>query len=393
MSIDRGDFDSISEDDLIELVTAQVPEGLRIEYKVETYKTKDAERREFLKDISSFANTQGGHLILGMKEAKGIAKAADGLGELDSDAELLRLEQIACNGLEPRISGLRMKAIPLSAGGHILLLRIPRSWNPPHRVISQNSNRFYMRNSSGVYEPNVGELRTLFTESASALEQAKSFRKERMNTITSRNGQRPLQGNGRLILHIVPIASLSGTFSIDIEHAYQQHSLFKPISIDSYSPRFNYHGFINERGNNENYGYTQIFRNGILEATKAEIVRDREGFQIIAGAALEKHFFARIFSYIIGLKKLNIPAPLIIMLTLEGVHEASYYVKDYPYIERDISLPEDTLHLPECVLEDYGEEIDIHRAVQPAFDALWNAIGYSRSEFFNEYGLWVGNNR
>lgn len=32
MSIDRGDFDAVSEQDLHELVTAQVPEGLRVEY-------------------------------------------------------------------------------------------------------------------------------------------------------------------------------------------------------------------------------------------------------------------------------------------------------------------------------------------------------------------------
>jgi predicted HTH transcriptional regulator len=31
----------------------------------------DADVREFLKDVSSFANTAGGHLIIGMDEAGG----------------------------------------------------------------------------------------------------------------------------------------------------------------------------------------------------------------------------------------------------------------------------------------------------------------------------------
>ena len=134
MSIDRGDFDAVSEPDLHELVTAQVPEGLRVEYKLETYGNTDSEKREFLKDISALANSQGGHLILGMEETAGVATAVVGLGATDADAELLRLEQIARGGLEPRISGLRLKAIPLTAGGHAILLRVPRSWNPPHRV-------------------------------------------------------------------------------------------------------------------------------------------------------------------------------------------------------------------------------------------------------------------
>ena len=58
MSIDRGDFDAVTEQDLQELVTAQVPEGLRIEYKRETYGNTDSDKREFLKDVSALANSR-----------------------------------------------------------------------------------------------------------------------------------------------------------------------------------------------------------------------------------------------------------------------------------------------------------------------------------------------
>jgi hypothetical protein len=56
MSVDRLDFENLSEDDVAELVAGQVPEGLRIEYKRELYGNSDSERREFLKDVSAFAN-------------------------------------------------------------------------------------------------------------------------------------------------------------------------------------------------------------------------------------------------------------------------------------------------------------------------------------------------
>ena len=59
MSIDRGDFDAVSEPDLQELVMAAAPEGLRIEYKREAYGNTDSEKREFLKDVSALANSQG----------------------------------------------------------------------------------------------------------------------------------------------------------------------------------------------------------------------------------------------------------------------------------------------------------------------------------------------
>ena len=117
------------------------------------------------------------------------------------------MEQIARGGIEPRISGLRMKAVPLAAGGQVLALRVPRSWNPPHPVVAQNSNRFYARHSAGVHEPNVEELRILFAESSSALVSARQFRADRLLAITSGAGVWPLVDEGRLIVHIVPVAS------------------------------------------------------------------------------------------------------------------------------------------------------------------------------------------
>jgi hypothetical protein len=78
------------------------------------------------------------------------------------------------------------------------------------------------------------------------------------------------------------------------------------------------------------------------------------------------------------------------MFTLEGVKGARYVVISDPWGEYEPPLPDNILFLPECVLEDYGTALEYHKAVRPAFDALWNAIGYSRSQFFNEDGLWVG---
>jgi hypothetical protein len=64
MAIDRLDFDSLAESDLAELMTGQVPEGLRIDYKRDLYGGSDADKRELLKDTSAFANAFGGHLII-----------------------------------------------------------------------------------------------------------------------------------------------------------------------------------------------------------------------------------------------------------------------------------------------------------------------------------------
>lgn len=142
------EFDEIGESDLRQLVEAGVPEGRLVEYKSAAYETGDAGTKEFLKDISSFANSSGGHLIIGMQEAAGGAYALTPLMDIDPDRELQRLENLVRDGLEPRVVGIRMKSIPID-GGYVFVIRTPKSWNPPHRVSARGRNRFYARTSAG----------------------------------------------------------------------------------------------------------------------------------------------------------------------------------------------------------------------------------------------------
>ena len=391
MPIEKSDFDSVTEEDLQELVEAQVPEGLRLEFKQSEYGTADVEKRELLKDVSAFANTQGGHLIIGVKESSGIASEIVGIADINLDGEILRIEQIIRSGLDPPISGIRTKAIRLDTGKNVILIRVPRSFSPPHRVVAQRSNRFYMRNSAGVHEPSIEELRTLFTQSSSALKDAQTFRDNRIELISHGHAPRPLAREGRFILHIVPFAAFSGVMHLDVEDIFNQRDSFRPIGSAGPTPGFNFEGFINYRGDNR--GYTQIFRNGALEAVKAGIVEsDGNGRQWIAGAIFEGDVFDVLSPYLDGLRTIGVPPPLVLMITLRSVAGVNYAVGLDRY--RGVqSLPRHILRLPECLLEEFGSDIDHHSAVRPAFDALWNAIGYVRSQWFNEEGLWVGPQR
>lgn len=393
MTIERGEFNALAQADLQELVTAQVPEGLRIEYKRELYGSSDNNKRELLKDVSSFANSHGGHLLLGIEEVGGFATQISGVECLDIDAEILRMEQIIRSGIEPVISGIRIKSVTVDQNRSVFVIRIPKSWHPPHRVVARGINRFYIRHSAGVHEPGIEELRTLFTQSFSALEQARHFRDERIAKICAGENDRPLISGGRLFLHIVPTAAFSGMVNLDIETVHTQNMSFRPFGSTGMSPRFNYYGFINERGGDDNHGYTQIFRNGCLEATKGGIVRERDGHRGIPGLGIEEQIFQVLSLYVNGLRDVGVPPPLIIMFTLEGVRGVNYHVRSNQWGDYEPPLPDDILRLPAGFIEDYGDEVDYHRAVRPAFDALWNAIGYSSSQFFNNEGLWVGGRR
>lgn len=395
MPIDRIDFENVGEGDLQELVATQVPEGLRVEYKRESYGNADADKREALKDISAFANSQGGHLVIGIETREGLPVALHGVPSLNADAEILRMEQLIRSGIEPRILNVRSKALRLQNGNTALLLRVPRSWNVPHRVCAQNANRFWLRNSSGVHEASMDELRALFTQTTSAIDRVRRFRDERVQTIAAGRGPRPLEGNGRLILHVVPLSATATSSKIDLDLALRNHQAFRPIAASGMSPRFNFEGFINERGGDLNHGYTQLFRNGALEATMAHILRqpDRDAPLRIPGLALERYFFEVFGDYVNGLRNLGVDPPLVVMVTLEGVEGALYAVRANLAFNPIPPLDRPTMLLPDCVIDEYGPTVAYHKAIRPAFDALWNAIGYSASEFFDDAGLWVGEQR
>jgi hypothetical protein len=116
MALSSLSFDEISERDLLEQIQAGVPEGVLVDYKRDMYGRADADVREFLKDVSSFANTAGGHLIIGMDEDGGIPTALAPL-TVDADQERQRLENLARDGLEPRVVGLLIKAVNIANGG------------------------------------------------------------------------------------------------------------------------------------------------------------------------------------------------------------------------------------------------------------------------------------
>ena len=390
MSIDRADFEGLVEADLAELLGGQVPEGLHIDYKRDLYGAADADRRETLKDISAFANAAGGHLIIGIDEQNGIPIGIPGVAGTNPDDVVLRLEQLARSGLEPRIPGLRIRAIPLANGATCFVVRIPRSWNPPHRVSAQNSNRYWIRNSGGAHEASLDELRTLFTQGSTASDRAIEFSDRRLTEISSGRGSRPLQAGGRLIVHVVPIAAVIARLSLDLEAVYAAHQSFRPMGTMGMSPRFNLHGFINERGGDLNHGYTQIFRNGIVEATKASIVRDVQGRSVIPGIGVEQHLFEVLPGYLDGLRDLGLSPPLVVLITLQGVAGAAYAVNNDRRLEPEPPIDQDPLRLPDCYIQDYGSSDDYHRALRPAIDALWNSAGYSAAQTFDDNGRWVG---
>lgn len=193
MALQHLTLDQIDEAQLQRLIDGKASETRDIEYKRDTYGNADRDSGEYLADISSFANTAGGDVIIGMTTKAGVPTGFVPL-QINRDAEILRLENIARSGLQPRIFGLAIRGVPIATGGFVLVVRIPRSYNQPHRIVRQGTgyHRFYARSSAGKYEPNVDELRLLFGRAPQLADGIRDFRIDRIAKITANDAPVPL---------------------------------------------------------------------------------------------------------------------------------------------------------------------------------------------------------
>jgi len=89
MALTHIPLDRITDGHLSALIKAGAAESLHIEYKRETYGGNDDARREFLADISSFANSVGGDLVIGIA-AGSVSARANKYSRLDEGRDFLR---------------------------------------------------------------------------------------------------------------------------------------------------------------------------------------------------------------------------------------------------------------------------------------------------------------
>jgi len=367
------------ENDLQELVDNQIPESKTIDYKESLTGNSDSDKKEFLADVSSFANAAGGYLIYGMRENSGIASELCGLKSIDADAEIRRLDNIIRDGIKPRIPGVSLWAIPLRTSRDAIIIRIPMSWASPHMVTFKNDSKFHSRNSAGKYQLDVSELRAAFVLSETTTERIRNFRIERLSKIIA--GETPvlLNETAKIILHIIPFGAFNPAARFDVSSLASDVGKLQPISAPGWDTRHNFDGYLSFKNQ---LTYLQVFRNGIIEAVDASIMEPEGSELTIPSLLFERKLLDALPRFLAIQRQLGVEPPLFIILSLLGVSGYTMGVNTsrldtYP-IDRD------ALILPEIIVENF--ECNPSEVMRPIFDAIWNAAGWPRSMHYNENG-------
>jgi len=376
----------VAQADLQALIDDQVREGKTIDYKRDLPGGNDEAKREFLADVSSFANTSGGDLIFGMDEAAGLPTGFPGVASPNMDIEIQRLENILRTGLEPRLPGVEMRAVDLGAGNHLPIIRVRQSWAAPHRVIYREHSKFYGRNSAGKYALDVGELRVAFTTAEGVIARIRRFRDDRLMKISVRDTPVEMNPGAMAALHVVPLAAIARRTEIDLTDRNALGQLRPPQAM-GFNSRRNLDGFVNHTGDAQRpaHAYAQIFRDGILEFVQVFTPDDDD--HRVHSVSYENSCIQSLQQATEFYRQVAVEPPFYVFLSLLGLRRYRLGVNVRWFLADDQApIDRDALILPEVVIDELGAPA--HTILRPLFDMVWNAWGYDRCLNYDAAGVW-----
>lgn len=172
-----------------------------------------------MKDVCAYANAEGGDLVYGIDEDGGVAKAIVPITSEMADSARRRLGQVLDAGLEPRLQGIGFQEVEVT-NGYVFVVRVPASFDGPHRYLFNNHSKFVMRNGTHTSELTYDQLRSAFDRTAILADRARRFRDDRLQTIINRKTWKPMMDGPICAVHLIPITSMSGRKTVNIQSLY-----------------------------------------------------------------------------------------------------------------------------------------------------------------------------
>lgn len=380
----------ITEPFLMQVCDEQWPETQTLEFKAILPLTDEVARQEFRKDVCALANADGGDLVFGISEKSGRANAILAMTGVDIDATKRRLQQILESKVEPRIHGIQLHACSIASGGFVLVLRIPSSYEGPHRFGPVTEHRFPIRNDSLTTDMTYDQLRSAFGRESTLLERAAQFRAQRVNRIIAGQTPRKLVAGVIMAVHIVPMCGLAGRANVDVAGIAASFDLLRIDQSSSWKRNANLDGVVMypyEDSNGEDC-YAQIFRDGCFEIVKNVKYDSQPGMgpPWVIGEWVCEQLRGALQAYAAGAPAMGIQGPIVVSLSLTGTSGTTLTLGSRSATRTPVV--EDRLEIPEILIQDISEALDLDKITRPIMDVLYQCYGKSRCHLYDANGKW-----
>ncbi|MBA4388401.1 MAG: hypothetical protein C0404_10495 [Verrucomicrobia bacterium] len=391
------DLRNIGIADIQSLIESKRPESQELDYKECLPISWDNEwKKEFLADVCAFANTSGGDMVFGVSEERssdnqptGLPLAVVGIAMENPDKTILALENLVRDSIAPRIPRIAFHPVKCDSG-HVLIIRISRSWNTPHMVTFKGSSRFFGRTNKGKYQFDVGQIRSAFLASEGMSERIRQFRADRIAKILGNELPRPIAAGPKVVLHLLPLSAFDRNTSFHLREASQQMDKLRPMDATGQDMQYNFDGLMTywNDGIGKTVGYVQVFRDGALESVSTQLIVQSGEDKMVSSVAFEETILDYLPRYREALAGCGIEFPFIIMLTLIDVKGTEWRISARRRSEQMLAWDRDVMTLPDVLWETANQPVD--GVLHPLFDMLWQASGLARCWHYNKDGKWVG---
>ena len=322
--------------------------------------------KEFLSDISSFANSDGGDIIFGVREHNGAAVEITPIKADNLDSERLRLENLARDALDPRIPGLKLRTVESDDGESVLIVRIPASFIAPHRVKYRDSSRFFGRNSGGKFPMDTQELRDAFTSSEGMPAKLRALHSRAVEASQGKEMPRPTVSYPTMVVTVAPLSVLRSPQQYSVSRDTAMHP---PTLVGDIQYQIALEGIIVHRAAKEVDAWATTHRRGYIDFAWMVGRRVEDRGNIVWPMNFTDSFPAGVRSAIARLNGLGIDGPWAVMATLRQCQNYQLILDRFNF---DQSRPawRDEAYLGD-VISDHAVDADL----QPLVDNAWRLFG------------------
>lgn len=364
-------------------------EGLRTEFKVGVGPSDD-DKAEWARDVTAFANTSGGVMLVGAAETAGVLTSLPGISG-NVDDEVLRLDAILRDRVDPTIPGLHLRRVDVD-GADVIVVAVPRSWRAPHLVRASRSRwQMTRRNSAGRYLlSDASEIRASFVESVDAEGVARRWHDDQVAAVLAGETPMPVVGGPMMVATIRPLGAGApgATDVLDVRNALKdlRRVLLPLTGSASVAARPNVQGVYVGDSETSASSYVQLYRDGSLTYVDFYPFAGDEG--TVASTVLGLHILtaaadAGDLQALIGAQP-----PSFMQVTIHGVFQwkLAFGRGSRPRFT-DAFFTADHLRLPAVMLDtaDAGER---RRSTRPILDGIWNAAGLDACDGLLDDGTW-----
>ncbi|MCQ8279993.1 ATP-binding protein [Acetobacteraceae bacterium KSS8] len=364
-------LDQIALDDIERLVLYGRSEGVTLDFK-EAFPSADHKgTRDFLADVTAFANTDGGDIIIGVREdGNGTAAELVGIDTTGLDEALRRIDDQLRNCVDPRVPLFRVRIISLANGRSVLVMRVGASLIAPHRVVFDRSSRFYRRGNRSNYEMSTAELRQAFAASNDLPKRIRDLHRKAVEATAGTDMPCRIQDGPAAVLTIAPLSILREArevnFTREVAILPPRHTsnLSMVIGLEGvivHSPVDAQTGGVRSWSINHRLGYLDF----------AWVIGHQDQGQKLVWPKYFVPELKGIVSFSISrLRSLGIEGPWIAMLTLAGI-------RGYRIVAGDGYMTDPAWQDPAYL----GEIIDdamAPEALRPFTEGFWRLFGVDR---------------